>query len=127
MQLRWGDTDAMGHVNNTLYFRYFEECRMQLSAAVGLDDSSGRFGVLAHASCDFIEPLMYPACIVVQLGCLRLGRSSLELECTILDAANRQRVHARGRSVIVCADRQTGRPLPWSQAERQALAGCFAA
>ncbi len=125
MDVRWGEMDALRHVNNVAYFRYFEEARVRLFYAMGLFGSHGRDGVLAHASCDFLRPLMYPACIVVGLKRVRLGRSSLELECWISDADDPGIVHARGRNVLVCIDGRTGRPVPWTETERQALDRCF--
>lgn len=127
MDVRWGEMDALRHVNNAVYFRYFEEGRVRLFSAIGLDGTQGRYGVLAHASCDFLKPLLYPARIVVGMRLLRIGRSSLELECWIADAKDARDLHARGRSVLVCADGATGRPVPWTEADRQALVRCFSA
>lgn len=127
IDVRWGEMDALRHVNNTAYFRYFEEARVRLFLALNLDGTTGRFGVLAHASCDFLKPLMYPARVVVGMRLARIGRTSLELDCWIADAGDSSRLHARGRNVLVCTDAATGQPLPWTDAERQALARCFAA
>ena len=41
MPLRWGDMDAMGHINNTLYFRYMEVCRLDWIFKLGVDDNLG--------------------------------------------------------------------------------------
>jgi len=126
IDVRWGEMDALRHVNNTAYFRYFEEARVRLFSAMGLDAGSGRYGVLAHASCDFLRPLMYPARVVVGMKLARIGRTSLELDCWIADAEDAGVLHARGRNVLVCADAATGRPQPWTDADRQALERCFA-
>jgi acyl-CoA thioester hydrolase len=125
LELRWGDMDALHHVNNTVYFRYFEEARVRLFARVHPDVFARRALVLARTSCDFLKPLLYPASIVVGLKLMHVGRSSLEFECWIADAENRQSVHATGRSVIVCVDMQTQRPVPWTDEELQALQRCF--
>ncbi len=127
VDLRWGDMDALRHVNNAVYFSYFEEARVRLFAAMGLDGAGGRYGVLAHASCDFLIPLMYPARVVVGMKRVRVGRTSLELDCWIADAGDARTLHARGRNVLVCADGATGRPVPWTDADRQAMDRCFAA
>lgn len=58
--VRWGDLDAMNHVNNTVYFRYIEEARVQLMLQLDLLPPSPRTGVLAHASLDFVRPVLYP-------------------------------------------------------------------
>lgn len=127
VDVRWGDMDALRHVNNAVYFSYFEEARVRLFVAMGLDGAAGRYGVLAHASCDFLKPLMYPARVVVGMKLVRVGRTSLELDCWIADAGDPGTPHARGRNVLVCTDAATGRPLPWTDADRQALDRCFAA
>jgi acyl-CoA thioester hydrolase len=125
LDVRWGDMDALRHVNNTLYFRYFEEARVRLFNA--MDD--GGFTrcpvVLAHASCDFLKPLLYPASVVVGLKLVRVGRSSMELDCWVAAAENPGTVHARGRHVIVCVDAGTQRPVAWPAAQLQALRRCF--
>jgi acyl-CoA thioester hydrolase len=125
MDVRWGDMDALRHVNNVAYFRYFEEARVRLFAAMGLNVARGRFGVLAHASCDFLKPLMYPAGVVVGMKLVRVGRTSIELDCWIADADDPGIVHARGRNVLVCTDGASGRPVPWTDEDRRMLDRCF--
>jgi acyl-CoA thioester hydrolase len=126
IDVRWGEMDALRHVNNTAYFRYFEEARVRLFSVMGLDGSDGRYGVLAHASCDFLKPLMYPARVVVGMKLARVGRTSLELDCWIADDGAPSTLHARGRNVLVSTD-VAGRPAPWTDADRRALERCFAA
>ena len=62
-KLRWGDMDMLGHVNNTVYFRYMEQARIEwiyaLAGGQGYDDGHGP--VIVNASCNFIVPLVYPA------------------------------------------------------------------
>jgi acyl-CoA thioester hydrolase len=127
IDVRWGEMDALRHVNNTVYFRYFEDARVRLFFAMGLDGAANRYGVLAHASCDFLKPLMYPARVTVGMKCVRVGRTSLELDCWIADAGDPETLHARGRNVLVCADGATGRPVPWTDDDRRAMDRCFAA
>ncbi|CDM23604.1 hypothetical protein BN940_05676 [Castellaniella defragrans 65Phen] len=127
IDVRWGDMDALRHVNNAVYFSYFEEGRVHLFAAMGLGAAAGRYGVLAHASCDFLRPLLYPARVVVGMKLLRVGRTSLELDCWVADAGDAATLYARGRNVLVCTDGATGRPVPWTDADRRALDRCFAA
>lgn len=125
IELRWGDMDSLHHVNNTLYFRYFEEARVRLFARMHPDGFSQRALVLAHTSCDFLKPLLYPASVIVGLKRARTGRSSMELDGWIVDAEDRRCVHARSRNVLVCVDVRTQRPVPWTPDELQALQGCF--
>lgn len=64
----WGDMDAMGHVNNTVYFRYFETARIKCFAELGLgsiEQSDGVGPILHSASCRFRIPLTYPDTVTV--------------------------------------------------------------
>ncbi|MBV6271442.1 acyl-CoA thioesterase [Alcaligenaceae bacterium CGII-47] len=111
MAVRWGDMDAVGHVNNTLYFQYFEEARVVMLERVGLGFGVERGWVLAHASCDFLKPLLYPARIDVSLRLLRVGRSSVEFDVWVALADEPDSVYARGRNVMVFIDNETGRSV----------------
>ncbi len=126
MDVRWGDQDAMRHVNNAMYFRYFEEARVRLFESLGRRTSKEGFAVLAHISCDFLEPLMYPARITVGMKCQRIGSSSLELHSWIAPADDPDLLHARSRSVVVNTN-DAGRPTPWSDRDRAALQAYFTA
>lgn len=127
MPVRWGDLDALNHVNNTVYFRFFEEARVQLFSKVGLMPPSRKAGVVAHVSCDFLKPLMYPAMAVVTQVLVRVGRSSIEME-TLLEREDEPGViYAKGRYVMVGTDAETGKSLPWSEQELALLAELMSA
>ena len=54
LPIRWGDMDAMGHVNNTVYFRYMETVRIEWMRAVGCNpDPQGQGPVIVNAFCNF--------------------------------------------------------------------------
>ncbi|UHL65501.1 acyl-CoA thioesterase [Paralcaligenes sp. KSB-10] len=127
MPLRWGDLDALNHVNNTLYFRYAEEARIHLFAAAGIVLPSARVGVLAHASFDFLKPLLYPATVVISLVLTRLGRSSMEFEVLVECREDPGVVYAKGRNVMVGTDSATGKSLAWTPDELAGFAPCFVA
>lgn len=64
----WGDMDAMGHVNNTEYFRYFETARMHLFERLGIGgiETAGGIGPILHSTnCRFRIPLTYPDVVTV--------------------------------------------------------------
>jgi acyl-CoA thioester hydrolase len=61
MPIRWGDMDAMGHVNNTLYFRYMEVIRIEwMHRAGGAPNPAGDGLVIVNAFCNFIRQFEYP-------------------------------------------------------------------
>ena len=80
LPLRWGDSDALNHLNNTLYFRLMEEARMRILYDAGFELPANDGAILAHASCDFLRPLTYPATVRVTHTVTRIGRSSAEFE-----------------------------------------------
>ncbi|MES2320116.1 MAG: acyl-CoA thioesterase [Pseudomonadota bacterium] len=80
MPIRWGDMDAMGHVNNTVYFRYFETARIawfdQIACA---PDPAGEGPVIINANCSFLKQLKYPGEIEVSTLVGPPGRSSFQM------------------------------------------------
>ncbi|HLR77798.1 MAG TPA: thioesterase family protein [Burkholderiaceae bacterium] len=125
MPVRWGDLDALNHVNNTIYFRYLEEARIQLFSQAGMVIGENRLFLLAHASCDFLQPLLYPSTIVVRQILTRVGRTSLHFDTMIACRDNPEVVYAKGKNVVVGADPGTGRPVPWTASELADFASCF--
>src|SRR3546814_1489105 len=84
-----------------------------------------RVSVLAHASCDFLRPLHYPATVIVGLVVTRVGRSSLELDVPIEFEAEPGVIYAKGRNVMVVTDARTGKSSHWFAEELARLASCF--
>jgi len=78
MPIRWGDLDAMGHVNNTVYFRYMEQARISWIDTL-LPRVAGRAAsiVIANASCNFRRAMGYPGTVEVRVFIGKLGGSSL--------------------------------------------------
>src|SRR5689334_23172189 len=77
--IRWGDMDAMGHVNNTVYFRYMEQTRIGwFDALVPEDEAWKTTGiVIANASCNFRKAMTYPGTVEVRLFVGPAGGSSV--------------------------------------------------
>lgn len=115
LPLRWGDSDALNHLNNTLYFRLMEEARMQIlyGAGMKLPDDTGP--ILAHASCDFRRAFTYPAIVRVTHRLARIGNSSLEFDLVLEKLGDEAGTYATGRNVLVWVDYTTGRAQPWPQ------------
>ena len=110
--VRWGDMDAGGHVNNSRFFSYFEEARVDwLGAALGTPLFTESGPVLAEASCDFQQPLVHPASLVIDVYATPPGRSSLQnvYDATLKESGERVAV---GTAVLVWVDVETGEPVP---------------
>jgi acyl-CoA thioester hydrolase len=121
--LRWGDMDAMGHLNNTLYFRLIEEARIQWFLQLGITTAPhGEGPILAHASCDFLKPFTYPAEARILQTVSRIGRASLDHDIVIEKVGEPDVAYAKCKAVIVWMDYQAGRSAPWPEAVRAVLA-----
>jgi acyl-CoA thioester hydrolase len=121
--LRWGDMDAMAHLNNVQYFRLMEEARIRWFAQFGFPTlPSGEAPILAHAACDFVKAMTYPGTAVVKQIVTRVGRSSVEMSIVIERSDEPGVAYATGRTVIVWYDYRAGRSAPWPDHVRAALA-----
>src|SRR5437763_11109548 len=82
--IRWGDMDAMGHVNNTIYFRYLEIVRIEwLHRVAGAPDPAGEGPVIVNTFCNFLRQLKYPGDVLAKHYVANPGRSSFEAYVTL--------------------------------------------
>lgn len=118
--IRWGDMDAMGHVNNTVYFRYFEIVRIEWMHSVGgAPNPDGEGPVIVNAFCNFIKQLEYPGDIRARHYVANPGRSSFDTFITLERVDKPGVVYAEGGAMTVWVDfkEQKSRPLPqWLRA-----------
>jgi acyl-CoA thioester hydrolase len=120
LPIRWGDMDAMGHVNNTSYFRYFETVRIDWARSIGCrPDPQGQGIVVVNAFCTFHKQLEYPGDVLVKMYVSDVGRTSFESWATMERVDNPGVVHAAGGATTVWMDfpAQKSAPLPdWFRA-----------
>ena len=118
--IRWGDMDAMGHVNNTLYFRYIEIARLEwLYRIGGPPDPDGSGPVVVNAFCNFLRQLEFPGDILARHYVANPGRSSFDTYVTLERTDRPGLIHAEGGSKTVWTDfrAQKSVPLPdWVRA-----------
>ncbi len=118
--IRWGDMDAMGHVNNTVYFRYMEQARIEWLESVGygvgvlLDEAP----VIVNANCTFIVPFTYPATVEIRTYAGKPGRSSLQTWCEFFKVGE-PTLYAEGGAKIVWTTPSTAKSAPLPDAIRQ--------
>jgi acyl-CoA thioester hydrolase len=116
MPIRWGDMDMMGHVNNTVYFRYIESARIAwLEEAGGAPDPDGIGPVIVNAHCSFLKQLKYPGDIEVTTYVGPPGRSSFEVTHEIrLVGPDGQpgAIHAEGGAKIVWVNFAAEKSVP---------------
>lgn len=121
--LHWGEMDALGHVNNTRYFVWFESARIAYVDAIGFGGAHPRAigPILAHARCDFLRPIVYPAEIVVGCRVAKVGTTSVTMEYAAARADAEDGPCARGESVIVIVEYASGAKVPIDDALRARL------
>lgn len=115
LPIRWGDMDAMGHVNNTVYFRYMEQARIEWFTEAGCDPNpNGEGPVIINARCTFIKQLKYPGEIEVNTYVASPGRSSFEMYHEIRRTDQQDVLSAEGGAKVVWVDfpSEKSAPLP---------------
>ena len=106
LTVQWGDQDAFGHVNNVVYFRWFESARIDLLNACPSQVSmsgSGLGPILASIKCDYKRQLRFPDTVYVGSGISRVGRSSADISHAVFSSVQGEIV-TEGVSVIVVFD-----------------------
>ncbi|MDZ7778990.1 MAG: thioesterase family protein [Gemmatimonadota bacterium] len=111
--IRWGDMDAFGHVNNTVFFRLFEVARIAFFDAVDFRGHAGVGPILASTSCRFRRPLGYPDTVRVGVRAADIQEDRFTHEYLIV-SRTQDAVAATGEGVIVAYDygRAEKAPLP---------------
>ena len=123
MPIRWGDMDAMGHVNNTVYFRYFEQARIEWFLELGTPaDPALQFGpVIINAHCAFLRQLRYPGEIDVTTYVGAVGRSSFETIQEVRRVDKPDVVAASGGAKVVWIDYRLEKSVTMPDTLRQRL------
>lgn len=118
--IRWGDMDAMGHVNNTTYFRYMETVRIEWMNGIGcVPNAHGVGPLIINAFCTFHKQLEYPGDVLAKMYVSEPGRSSFDGWCTLERADEPGVLYASGGATHVWVDFSTQKsaPLPeWMKA-----------
>ncbi|MFT5095815.1 MAG: acyl-CoA thioester hydrolase [Porticoccaceae bacterium] len=125
LPVQWGDQDSLGHVNNVVFFRWWESSRIAYAEQIDLlgKDRSGRFGtVLASMTCDFRKQLVYPDIVLIGARIGRVGNSSIHIEhCLVSKKLNA--VAAEAVSVMVSFDFEKQTSCPINSGIRAAIRG----
>ncbi len=108
--IRWGDMDAMGHVNNTVYFRYMEQARIGWFDALVPEEAAWKSTgiVIANASCNFKRPINYPGTVEVRVLVGTPGGSSVP---TFYELRMEDELYADGAATVVFIDMRKQKPI----------------
>ena len=124
VEVRFSDLDAMGHVNNAVFFTYFEEGRKHFSKKVfNVSDISDFRFIMAHIRCDFIRPIRFKDQLILQMGVKDVGTKSFSFEYRLVDVSDESKVYAIGASTQVCYDYEKNRSIEVPAEMREALTG----
>ncbi len=148
VQIRFRDLDPLAHVNNSVYFIYFEEARSYYFNQLNLDhwpsasvdqesqeqesevhtsristtSMGAHYGLLIKEnSCTYNLPLIHRDKAEIGVRTIHIGRTSFTLEQQIRDTTDHERVFATGKTVGVWCNYHTGRPVPLPALLRTAI------
>jgi len=103
--IRWGDMDAMGHVNNTIYFRYLETVRIEWMRAIGCQpDPGGQGPVIVNAFCNFYRQLEFPDDVLTKMYVSDPARTTFETWTTMERADQPGTIYAAGGATTIWVD-----------------------
>jgi len=119
---RWADNDIYGHVNNVIYYAYFDSAANRyLIEEGGLDINDGRIvGYVVSSGCDYHAPVAYPQQLEAGLRVDRLGDSSVRYGIAVFERGQPEAA-AHGYFVHVFVEREANRSVPVPPALRRAL------
>ena len=114
MPIRWGDMDAYGHVNNTVYFRYMEQARIEWITSLGYEVAPGRESMLMiNGFCNFFKQLSYPGELILKTSIGTIGRSSLDVYTEMYLTSEPEVMVSEGGATMVWVDLTTNQSAPW--------------
>ena len=113
-EVYWGEMDAFNHINNVIYFRYFETGRVAFFNQTGLwnlfFEENIRI-VVGKLTCNFVREIIHPEEIEIAVGIVKVGNTSL----TVMQKVSvNNEIRAYGECIIVATDPQNGKSKPWS-------------
>jgi len=119
---RWGDNDAYGHVNNTVFYQWFDSAVNAWLVGQGLLDieAGDPIALVVETRCSYFAPLAFPEPVDIGLAAAQLGRSSVRYRIGVF-AARSEQAAAQGEFVHVLVDRTSRRSVEMPQNWRRAL------
>jgi acyl-CoA thioester hydrolase len=119
---RWMDNDVYGHVNNVVYYSYFDTVVNTYLIRQGVLDleAGGTIGLVIETQCNYFSSLSFPDTVMAGMRVARLGTSSVRYEVGLFSGDN-EIAAAQGHFVHVYVDRVTRRPVALPESLRSAL------
>ena len=113
IKVNWGDMDALGHVNHSVYAKWMETVRMMYFSEIGmmnLYNDSNIGPILARIEIDYELPIVFPDVVTVSTSVSRIGKSSFDMRYKIESLSNNGKSAATGSVVCVVLDYSSGMP-----------------
>ena len=113
IKVNWGDMDALGHVNHSVFAKWMETVRMMYFSEIGmmnLHDDSNIGPILARIEIDYKLPIVFPDVVTVSTSVSRIGNSSFDMRYKIESLSNNGKSAAIGSVVCVVLDYSSGMP-----------------
>lgn len=113
MPVAWGQMDAFGHLNNTVYFRFFEDARIACFERIGLNEhmtQTGQGPILARTSCVYRQAITFPDEVTSATRIRDLGEDRFTMDYAVFSRKLGLAAHGEGR--IVMLDYGTGAKVP---------------
>jgi acyl-CoA thioester hydrolase len=122
IQTRWADNDIYGHVNNAVYYFYFDTVVNEFLISKGLLDveTSETIGLVVNTNCDYFAPISFPDKVNAAMRVARIGSSSVTYEVGLF-RNDETTAAAQGQFTHVYVNRETRRPVAISDKMRDAL------
>lgn len=119
---RWSDNDAYGHINNVVFYSFFDTAVNRWLISVGALDitASDAIGLVVETGCRYRKPLAYPQDVVVGMRLAHLGNTSVRYDLAVFGSGDDEAA-AEGQFTHVYVARHTGRPVPVPAHLRAAL------
>ena len=126
IQTRWSDNDAYGHVNNVVYYSWFDTVVNEYLIAAGALDiqSSPVVGLVVETQCNYFSELAFPQRVDAGLRVAHAGKSSVRYELALFGALS-DTASAQGHFIHVYVDRASRRPVPLPTRLRAAVERLF--
>ena len=111
---RWSDNDLYGHVNNVVYYSWFDTAVNGLLIERGALDihAGGMIGLVVETGCNYFAPLAFPEPVTAGIRVAHVGASSVRYEVALFPLDARLPCAAKGHFIHVYVDRATRRPMP---------------
>jgi acyl-CoA thioester hydrolase len=122
LETRWHDNDVYAHVNNIVYYSFFDTAVNGHLVRAGVLDigKSPVVGLVVETHCEYFKPIAFPDTVHAGIRVARLGRTSVRYEIGLF-ANDDGSAAAQGHFVHVYVERATGRPAPIPEATRAVL------